>query len=69
MKVNDNLTPSQRLAAIKLGRPLSDYVDEKRNARPQWPWQLIADQLEADTDGEIVVSRESLRQWYGEVAA
>ena len=65
----ENLTPTQRLAAIKLGYPLADYVTEKRNARPQWPWQLIAEQLEQDTDGEIVVSRESLRQWYGQVAA
>jgi hypothetical protein len=65
----ENLTPTQRLADIKLGRPLADYVTEKRNARPQWPWQLIAEQLEQDTDGEIVVSRESLRQWYGPAAA
>ena len=63
-------TPTQRLAAVKLGRPLADYVAEKRTARPQWPWKLIAEQLAADTDGEIDVSHESLRQWYGtEVAA
>lgn len=65
----ENLTPTQRLAAIKLGRPLADYVTEKRNARPQWPWRMIADQIVIDTDGEIVVSHESLRQWYGRAAA
>ena len=63
------LTPTQRCAAVKLGRPLVDYVSEKRTARPKWSWELIADQLAADTDGDIVVSREALRQWYGDVAA
>ena len=64
-----NLTPTQRLAAIKLGRPLEEYVNEKRTARPRWPWTLIAEQLEIDTDGEIKVSHEALRQWYGKAAA
>jgi len=69
MKFAENLTPTQRLAAMKLGRPLADYVAAKRNARPRWTWQQIADQLADDTDGEIAVSREALRQWYGDVAA
>ena len=69
MKPNENLTPTQRLAAIKLGRPLVDYVAEKRTARPRWTWEMIADQLGVDTDGDVVVSREALRQWYGDVAA
>jgi hypothetical protein len=65
----ENLTPTQRFAADKLGRPLADYVTEKRNARPQWPWRMIAEQLALDTDGEITVSHEALRQWYGPAAA
>jgi hypothetical protein len=65
----ENLTPTQRLAAIKLGRSLADYVDEKRTAHPRWSWEMIADQLAEDTDGDIVVSREALRQWYGQAAA
>ena len=69
MKFAESLTPTQRLAAIKLGRPLADYVSEKRTARPRWTWEAIADQLAADTDGEVTVSREALRQWYGDVAA
>jgi hypothetical protein len=68
MKFTESLTPTQRLAAIKLGRPLIDYVVEKRTARPRWSWEMIADQLDSDTDGEIVVSREALRQWYGDAA-
>lgn len=65
----ENLTPTQRLAAMKLGRPLADYVDDKRNTHPRWSWGMIATQLAEDTGGDIVVSREALRQWYGERAA
>ena len=65
----EHLTPTQLSAAVKLGRPLADYVAEKRNARPQWPWRMIAEQLASDTDGEIQVSHEALRQWYGPAAA
>jgi len=63
------MTPTQRLASVKLGRSLEDYVIEKRNARPRWTWKLIAEQLAEDTDGEITVSHEALRQWYGQAAA
>jgi hypothetical protein len=63
------MTPTQRLAEVALGRSLAEYVTEKRNARPRWPWRLIADQLAEDTNGEITVSHEALRSWYGEVAA
>jgi len=60
------LTSSQRLAGHLLGRPLGDYVTEKRaQERPRWSWQDIADQLADDTEGEVAVSAESLRQWYG----
>lgn len=58
-------TPSQALAEFLLGRSLSEYVAEKRSARPQWSWQLIASQLTEDTAGRVNVTRETLRQWYG----
>ena len=61
------MTSTQRLAALLLEQPLDDYVATKRaNGRS---WQHIADRLSADTGGEINVSRETLRLWYGEVAA
>lgn len=65
------LTPRQLLAELLIGRPLADYVTEKRNAVPKWPWRLIAEQLAADTDGQVDVTHETLRGWYGnaEVAA
>lgn len=59
---------TQELASLLIGRPLSEYVEEKRAARPRWAWHLIAEQLAEDTDGKVVVSREALRQWYGEPA-
>lgn len=62
------LSPTQRLADHILGRPLVEYVREKRETRPRWSWQLIADQLSEDTNGELVLSRETLRQWFGGVS-
>lgn len=63
------LTPSQRLAEIILRQPLHEYVAAKRTATPRWSWELIAEQLAADTDGQVAISREALRRWYGEAAA
>lgn len=62
-------SPAQLLADHLLGRSLSEYVTEKRNGRPRWSWRLISEQLAEDTDGKVVVTGETLRQWYGEVAA
>lgn len=62
-------TPSQLLAEVLLGRPLSEYVAEKRNARPRWPWRLIAEQLAVDTDGKVTLTAEWLRRSYDEPAA
>jgi hypothetical protein len=68
--MDQTLTPSQRLAEMALGRPLADYVAEKRNARPRWTWRLIAEQIATDTNGTVNLSHETLRGWYGtEVAA
>ena len=66
-----DLTPAQLLADELLGRPLSEYVAEKRRSRrPKWSWRLIAEQLAEDTDGKVDVTGETLRIWYGaEVAA
>ena len=61
----ETLTPSQRLAEVFLGRPLAEYVAEKRaQERPRWSWQNIADQLKVDTNGEIVLNPETIRLWY-----
>jgi hypothetical protein len=67
--MTERLTPTQQLASLKLGRPLDEYVAEKRSARPRWSWSLIAEQLATDTDGQVSITGEALRLWYGEVAA
>lgn len=69
--VTESTSPTQLLAGLLLDRPLADYVAEKRNAVPRWPWRLIAVQLATDTEGQVAVTHETLRQWYArdEVAA
>lgn len=64
--VTPDTTANQRLAEVLLGRPLAEYVAEKRAAVPQWPWRLIATQLATDTDGQVSVSHTALRRWYGD---
>lgn len=59
----EKLTPTQRLASLALGVPLEQYVADKRSQSPKWSWELIAEQLAADTDGAVSVSREALRMW------
>ena len=59
-------SPTQQLASLKLGRPLEEYVAEKRAAG--LPWSSIAVEISLDTDGEVDISRESLRLWYGAAA-
>lgn len=63
---SETLTANQKLADALLGRPLAEYVAEKRAAVPQWPWRLIAKQLATDTDGQVSVSHTALRRWYSD---
>lgn len=56
---------TQELASILLKRPLDQYVLEKRNARPHFTWEMIAEDLAADTNGRIRVSAGTVRNWYG----
>lgn len=59
-------TRTQVLTEAVLGRPLGEYVAEKRRGRPRWSWALIAEQLSDDTGGKAAVTGETLRLWYGE---
>lgn len=57
-------SPSKALAEHILGRSLSDYIAEKRAVRrPRWSYRMIAEQLAEDTDGKVVVTGETVRQW------
>lgn len=64
--VTQDTTAKQRLAEVLLDRSMTEYIAEKRNSTPKWPWRLIAQQLAADTDGKVEVTHETLRQWYGD---
>jgi hypothetical protein len=51
----------QRLADELLGRPVLDFIAEKRASGETWT--NIAFALREATHGEIAVSGEALRQW------
>lgn len=56
-------TPNQRLATLLLRQPLDEWVDERRDTGATW--QAIADELAKVTAGQVAVTREALRLWYG----
>lgn len=59
-------TARHRLADLLLGRPVVEFVEERRaNGRA---WHEIAYDLRDATDGEITVSGEALRQWVASTA-
>ena len=64
---NAAMTPTQELAGLLLGEPLSAYVAAKRTGG--YSWRRIAVQIAADTSDRIRVSGEALRGWYGDEAA
>lgn len=56
-------TPTHRLADLLLPTTLSDFVQERRTAGRSW--RLIARDLHQETDGEVDVTAETLRGWFG----
>ncbi len=56
-------TPTQRLADVLLEKSLDDFVAERRAEGRAW--RLIARDLWQSTNGEIDVTYETLRSWYG----
>lgn len=56
-------TPTQRLASLLLQRPVGEWVGEQREAGRSW--RLLARDLYTATDGQIDVTAETLRGWYG----
>lgn len=62
----DEPTPRQRLASLLLGEDLGDWVAERRrDPELRLSWRMIARQLRDATNGEIDVTGETLRLWYG----
>lgn len=60
-------TPTHRLADLLLPTTLADFVQTRRgNGRS---WRLIARDLHEQTDGQIDVTAETLRAWFGRIDA
>lgn len=58
---------NQGLATILLGQPIHDWIAERREAGASW--RAMAADLKRSTNDQIVVTYETLRTWYGEVAS
>lgn len=56
-------TPTQRLADLLLPTTLSDFVQARRDTGRSW--RLIARDLHEQTGGQIDVTAETLRGWFG----
>ena len=54
-------TDKQQLATILLGESVHDWIRKQR--RYGYSWRDVATMLATATDGRIVISHESCRQW------
>ena len=59
-----DLTPTRRLADLLLDGGLDDFVLSRRSENVAW--RRIERDLFLATDGQVDISFETLRQWYGE---
>lgn len=61
-------TATQRLASVLLGGDLRSWVEDRRNpADVRRSWRVIANELRYATNGEVNVTGETLRGWFGDV--
>lgn len=58
-----SMTPNMKLAGILLGRPVTDWIADRREAGDSWRRIELA--LEEATNGQIRVEHETLRRWSG----
>jgi hypothetical protein len=61
------LTPNQKLAGMLLGKPVKDYIAERRAAGRSW--RLVSRDLYEATNGQIDITGEAARLWAMEEAA
>jgi hypothetical protein len=55
-------TAKQRLADLVLGRPLAEFVAERR--ANEVAWRRIGREVLDATDGTVEISGETLRAWF-----
>jgi len=58
------ITPQQKLARLLLGRPVDQWIQERRAAGRSW--RLITRDLYEATNGQIDVTHETVRAWAAE---
>jgi hypothetical protein len=58
-----NATPTHRLADLLLPTTLADFVQQRRDSGRSW--RLIARDLHEETAGQVDVTAETLRGWFG----
>jgi hypothetical protein len=61
------LTPSQQLAGMILGKPVKDWLRDRRATGRSW--RLIARDLYEATNGQIDITHEAARRWAAEDTA
>ena len=54
-------TTGQHLADLMLGRPVEDWITDRRRDRRHW--YEIADELSQLTGGKVAVTERTLRNW------
>jgi len=55
------LTPNQKLAGMILGRPVKDYIRDRRAAGRSW--RLVARDLYEATNGQIDITYQAAKNW------
>ena len=61
----DQRTPTEQLAHVLLGVSLEVFVAARRAQNPPRAWRLVARDLLDATNGQIDITGEALRIWYG----
>lgn len=55
------LTPTQKLAGFLLGKPVKEYLLERRAAGRSW--RLVARDLYEATNGQIDITYQAAKNW------
>lgn len=55
-------TPTQKLAGIILGRPVEEWIRDRRETTGR-SWRLISRDLYEATNGQVDITHEAVRKW------
>ena len=57
----NQLTPNQKLAGMILGKPVKDFIRERRALGRSW--RLVARDLYEATNGQIDITHQAAQNW------